>query len=94
MTKDSKIKDIDEVSELKLKISDLEKISIIIEDLMLNYEFKEEELEIKKLISWFLRKKFNDFRVKFQDIFVQLKKEFNITDTETFSIKEKFLIVE
>ena len=89
LTKDSKIKDIDEVSELKLKISDLEKSKIIIEDLMLNYEFKEEELEIKKLISKNLRKKFNDFRVKFQDKIEKIKKEFNITDTETDAIKRK-----
>ena len=85
--KKSNIKEIEEISQFNLKIKDLDNCKIIIEDLMINFNFTEEEIEIKNLNSKNLRLKFNQFRAKYQTKLENIRKEFNIVNNETDTTK-------
>lgn len=82
-------KEIEDINEYNLKIKDLDNCKIIIDDLMINFSFTDDEIEIKKLISKNLRKKFNEFRIQFQSRLDQIKNEYKIKHSETDDTKRK-----
>lgn len=85
--KNSNIKEIEEINQFNLKIKDLDQCKIIIEDLMLNFNFTDEEIDIKNLVSKNLRIKFNQFRAKYHTQLEKIRNKYIINNNETDTTK-------
>ena len=59
-------KELKDIKDFRIKIDDLDKCKIIIEDLMINFDIKDEEVDIKNLSSKNLKNRFNKFKIEYQ----------------------------
>lgn len=87
--KESNIKEIEEINQFNLKINDLNQCKIIIEDLMQNFNFTDEEIDIKNLVSKKLKNKFNLFRAKYHTKLENIRNKYKINNNETDSTKRE-----